>query len=76
MAPGVLGAVAGTVGALAAGLVASELALRLFDAQLAWRLAPVPVAGAAAALLTALTGAAASRGMLARPALEILREDA
>lgn len=73
---GILGAVAGAVGALAAGLVASELAQRLFDAQLAWQLAPVPVAGAATALLTALTGAAASRGMLARPALEILREDA
>lgn len=68
--------VAGAVGALAAGPVASALARRLLDAQLAWQLAPVPVPRAAPTLPSAITRALANRGMLARPALEVLREDA
>lgn len=72
---GLLGGVAGFVGSLAAAGVARALAVRLFDARVEFLVVPVLIATGTTALVTGATGALASRGMLRRPALEILRED-
>jgi putative ABC transport system permease protein len=69
----IVGSVAGLIGGTLAGVASSILIRRLLETPYSFDWTPVAVAGVATALLTVLTGWAASFGILDRKPLDILR---
>jgi putative ABC transport system permease protein len=69
----IVGSVAGLIGGALAGVASSILIRRLLETPYSFNWAPVVAAGAATAILTVLTGCAASLGILDRKPLDILR---